>query len=228
MLSFGAVSPAEPRRNPARLPRLCLRTMADLYRGPAGGPPEWTSALSAGWSTSSPIPNLSSSRRNPTSWSEETSKPARRRPVLTIPDGFFNDGGICRPTTTGSSSGRAFPTAGRRSQSSRSGRPPRVARDIVGDHRERAAISAIPAGPPTAASSISCPSRAAAAGSMPRSSTPGRRSPWASPGRSFSPPARARLNYPMGNGFIDVAADKVIFSVDEVTGNIFLVSPISK
>jgi hypothetical protein len=32
----------------------------------------------------------------------------------------------------------------------------------------------------------------------------------------------------MGNSFIDVAADKVIFSLDEATGNIFLVSPIAK
>ena len=44
----------------------------------------------------------------------------------------------------------------------------------------------------------------------------------------FSPSARYGLNYPMGNGFIDVAADKVIFSLDDATGNIFLVSPVSR
>jgi eukaryotic-like serine/threonine-protein kinase len=44
----------------------------------------------------------------------------------------------------------------------------------------------------------------------------------------FTSGARFGLNYPMGNSFIDVAADKVIFSLDEATGNIFLVSPIAK
>jgi eukaryotic-like serine/threonine-protein kinase len=44
----------------------------------------------------------------------------------------------------------------------------------------------------------------------------------------FTSGARYGLNYPMGNGYIDVAADKVIFSLDEATGNIYLVTPIAK
>ncbi len=42
----------------------------------------------------------------------------------------------------------------------------------------------------------------------------------------FSPGARYGLNYPMGNGFIDVAADKVILEIDEAVGNIYLVTPV--
>ncbi|MCX6561204.1 MAG: protein kinase [Candidatus Aminicenantes bacterium] len=40
-----------------------------------------------------------------------------------------------------------------------------------------------------------------------------------------SPGERINLNYPMGNGFIDVAADKIIFTVDEASGNIVLLTP---
>jgi Tol biopolymer transport system component len=42
----------------------------------------------------------------------------------------------------------------------------------------------------------------------------------------FSSGERINLNYPKGNGFIDVAADKIVFTVDEVAGNIFLVTPV--
>jgi hypothetical protein len=33
------------------------------------------------------------------------------------------------------------------------------------------------------------------------------------------------LNYPMGNGAVGVASDRIIFSVTEVTGNIYLATP---
>jgi hypothetical protein len=36
------------------------------------------------------------------------------------------------------------------------------------------------------------------------------------------------LNFPKGGGFIDVAADKIVFTVDEIMGNIFLVTPIAR
>jgi hypothetical protein len=40
-----------------------------------------------------------------------------------------------------------------------------------------------------------------------------------------SPGERISLNYPLGNGFIDVAADKIIFTITEVIGNIVLLTP---
>lgn len=39
---------------------------------------------------------------------------------------------------------------------------------------------------------------------------------------------RLHLNYPKGDGFIDVAADKIVFMVDELAGNIFLVTPVAR
>ncbi len=39
-----------------------------------------------------------------------------------------------------------------------------------------------------------------------------------------SPSERIHLNYPLGNGFIDVAEDKIVFSVDEITGNVVLLT----
>ena len=44
----------------------------------------------------------------------------------------------------------------------------------------------------------------------------------------FSPGERISLNYPKGAGFLDVAADKIVFTVDEITGNIFMVTPVSR
>ena len=44
----------------------------------------------------------------------------------------------------------------------------------------------------------------------------------------FSSRERFSLNYPRAFGFIDVAADKIIFAVDEITANIFLVTPIAR
>jgi hypothetical protein len=44
----------------------------------------------------------------------------------------------------------------------------------------------------------------------------------------FSKAERVNLNFPRGNGFIDVAADKVIFMVDEALSNIFLVTPVAR
>ncbi|MBN1271851.1 MAG: serine/threonine-protein kinase [Candidatus Aminicenantes bacterium] len=41
----------------------------------------------------------------------------------------------------------------------------------------------------------------------------------------FSPDTRFHLNFPLGNGVIGVAADKVIFFACEMTGNIFLARP---
>lgn len=41
----------------------------------------------------------------------------------------------------------------------------------------------------------------------------------------FSPDSKFHLNFPMGNGTIGVAADKIIFKVTEMTGNIFLAKP---
>jgi serine/threonine protein kinase len=38
----------------------------------------------------------------------------------------------------------------------------------------------------------------------------------------FSPDSKFHLNFPIGNGCIGVAADKIIFKVTEMTGNIFL------
>ena len=44
----------------------------------------------------------------------------------------------------------------------------------------------------------------------------------------FSRGERINLNFPKGGGFIDVAADKIVFTVDEIMGNIFLVTPIAR
>jgi len=44
----------------------------------------------------------------------------------------------------------------------------------------------------------------------------------------YSPETRFHLNFPIGNGTIGVAADKIIFHVCEMTGNIFLASPKSR
>lgn len=44
----------------------------------------------------------------------------------------------------------------------------------------------------------------------------------------FSPEARFHLNFPIGNGTISVAEDKIIFHVCETAGNIFLARPISR
>jgi Tol biopolymer transport system component len=44
----------------------------------------------------------------------------------------------------------------------------------------------------------------------------------------FSSGERINLNFPKGAGFIDVAADKIVFTVDEITGNIFLVTPVAR
>ena len=44
----------------------------------------------------------------------------------------------------------------------------------------------------------------------------------------FTSGERLSLNFPRGNGFIDVAADKIIFAVDEIASNIFLVTPVAR
>ncbi len=44
----------------------------------------------------------------------------------------------------------------------------------------------------------------------------------------FSPDSRFFLNYPLGNGTIGVAVDKIIFKVTETTGNIYLARPKSR
>jgi Tol biopolymer transport system component len=44
----------------------------------------------------------------------------------------------------------------------------------------------------------------------------------------FSPESRFHLNFPIGQGTIGVAKDKIIFHVSEMTGNIFLARPKSK
>jgi serine/threonine protein kinase/Tol biopolymer transport system component len=44
----------------------------------------------------------------------------------------------------------------------------------------------------------------------------------------FSPDSKFHLNFPLGNGSIGVAVDKIIFKVTEVTGNIFLARPKSR
>lgn len=44
----------------------------------------------------------------------------------------------------------------------------------------------------------------------------------------FSPYTKFHLNFPLGNGTIGVAADKIIFFVSEMTGNIFLARPKSR
>jgi Tol biopolymer transport system component/predicted Ser/Thr protein kinase len=44
----------------------------------------------------------------------------------------------------------------------------------------------------------------------------------------FTRGERINLNYPKGNAFIDVAADKIVFTVDEITGNIFMVTPVAR
>jgi serine/threonine protein kinase len=44
----------------------------------------------------------------------------------------------------------------------------------------------------------------------------------------FSPETRFRLNFPIGNGKIGVATDKIIFYACEIVGNIFLVKPKSR
>lgn len=44
----------------------------------------------------------------------------------------------------------------------------------------------------------------------------------------FSPDSKFHLNFPIGNGMIGVAADKIIFKVTEMTGNIFLAKPKSR
>ncbi len=44
----------------------------------------------------------------------------------------------------------------------------------------------------------------------------------------FSPETRFHLNFPLGNGTIGVAVDKIIFYVCEMTANIFLVRPKSR
>jgi dipeptidyl aminopeptidase/acylaminoacyl peptidase len=44
----------------------------------------------------------------------------------------------------------------------------------------------------------------------------------------FSRGERTNLNFPKGGGFMDVAADKIVFTVDEITGNIFLVTPVAR
>ncbi len=44
----------------------------------------------------------------------------------------------------------------------------------------------------------------------------------------FSRGEHTNLNFPKGGGFIDVAADKIVFTVDEITGNIFLVTPVAR
>jgi len=41
----------------------------------------------------------------------------------------------------------------------------------------------------------------------------------------ISPESRFMLNYPMGNGRIGVAADRIIFTVTEVQGNIYMATP---
>jgi Tol biopolymer transport system component/predicted Ser/Thr protein kinase len=40
-----------------------------------------------------------------------------------------------------------------------------------------------------------------------------------------SPSERLNLNYPLGNAHLDVGVDRIIFTVDEVLGNIFLLRP---
>lgn len=44
----------------------------------------------------------------------------------------------------------------------------------------------------------------------------------------FSPDSKFHLNFPIGNGTIGVAEDKIIFKVTEMTGNIFLAKPKSR
>jgi eukaryotic-like serine/threonine-protein kinase len=44
----------------------------------------------------------------------------------------------------------------------------------------------------------------------------------------FTQGERINLNFPRGLGFIDVAADKIILAVDEITSNIFLVKPVAR
>jgi serine/threonine protein kinase len=44
----------------------------------------------------------------------------------------------------------------------------------------------------------------------------------------FSPDSKFHLNFPIGNGTIGVATDKIIFKVTEMTGNIFLAKPKSR
>jgi len=44
----------------------------------------------------------------------------------------------------------------------------------------------------------------------------------------FTSAERLGLNFPRGNGFIDVAADKIIFAIDEISSNIFLVTPAAR
>ncbi|MGD2294723.1 MAG: protein kinase [Candidatus Aminicenantes bacterium] len=44
----------------------------------------------------------------------------------------------------------------------------------------------------------------------------------------FSPESRFHLNFPIGNGMVSVAADKIIFYVAEMRGNIFLAKPKSR
>ncbi len=47
------------------------------------------------------------------------------------------------------------------------------------------------------------------------------------PDREVYVPAKARnrLNFPLGNGAIGVAADRIIFTVTETTGNIYMARP---
>lgn len=44
----------------------------------------------------------------------------------------------------------------------------------------------------------------------------------------FSPDSKFHLNFPLGNGTIGVAVDKIIFKVTETTGNIYLARPKSR
>jgi Tol biopolymer transport system component len=44
----------------------------------------------------------------------------------------------------------------------------------------------------------------------------------------YSPDSKFHLNYPLGNGMVDVAADKIIFWVSEMVGNIYIAKPKSR
>ena len=142
-----------------------------------------------------------------------------------VPRGTSSRTPACRPTGGGSPGSPASRTGGPRSAylpsiSLRTGR-----RETI-TVAEADIISARPTGPPTAAGSIICPRRTAAARSSRGSSIPGRRSPSAEEREILETTgSRLWLNYPYGNGAIAVAADRIVFEAASMSGNIYLARP---
>lgn len=148
-------------------------------------------------------------------------------PVLTIPDGFYNDGHLSADNRwivfrTGLSDGRAAIAVAPLGPSAA------ATRDIV-TIIESDRFLGNPRWSPNGRFVYFLSEADGRCGLYALEVNPQTKKPRGLPRAVFfTSGARYWMNYPMGNGYIDVAQDKVVFSLDEVTGNIFLVSPIAK